>query len=69
MKPNIVLPSDFDYEVAIRNSAYGAAIGYVFGPKVGLDPNSPAAPLVGGLIAAAIDRGIFWLKRQLKIRK
>lgn len=69
MKPINSLPKDFDYEIAVRNAAYGAAIGFVFGPKVGLDPNSPVGTLAGAVIASAIDRGIFWIKRQLKIRK
>jgi hypothetical protein len=70
MKVNVTTieaPAKYDPEVAIRNLAYGAVMGYLLGPKIGI-PSGFAEP-VGALVAGAIDRGIFWLKGRLKIRR
>lgn len=70
MKINVITtepPAKYDPEIAIRDLTYGAIMGYLFGPKVGI-PNELAIP-VGALLAGAIDRGMFWLKGRFKIRR
>jgi hypothetical protein len=70
MKINVTTvkaPDKYDLEVASRNLIYGAVMGYLLGPKVGV-PSGLSEPL-GAIIAGAIDRGIFWLKGRLKIKR
>lgn len=70
MKVNVTTieaPAKYDLEVASRNLVYGAIMGYLLGPKIGI-PSGFAEP-VGAIVAGAIDRGIFWLKGRLKIKR